>query len=673
MILTPGVPVFYDSDLSAPVLVALRDLQRDLQSVFDCDSPLLSINEQLPNQNGIIVTSCDNPIAADIVPGGYEAHAVFVRETPDTEFVCISGTDMRGIIYGIYTFSEKVLGIPPLWYWACIKAEQRQEIPISSDKAFVYESPHVRWRSIFPNDEKMYRKFEGLSDEKFDVLYETMMRLKMNMLETGPLHKFPEEGGSNNSLKRARAAHRRGLALTSHHIYSLASGLKQWRNYWKYIHGREVPEPAMETLNREDLKTFWQDHIRWVEEEGFEMLWTIGFRGFGDQPWFNAVKNAPDSDVERARVMEEMMEFQLEILREAKGEDVMVRTQLYNEGADFFASGALRLPADPNVIWSFSDMPRAHYPYKDICGYTPSVNQPIGYYYHCQFTSTGAHFAQGEGPWKMEKNLKYVNSKYSRPLEFTVVNAGNIREFSFELSAYSHLTWNMKDYDSDNFLEHFCAQYFGEENARQAASLYRDYYLSFWECKKPIREDWERMFIFADLKLIRAIEHFIDLLPMGFTPWPLIYKSGDIRYYYLSPEDSGAATQLEAILAETAKSIQKLLAVTHRCDSLICKISERGKLFFRDNLSRQARFILGLTETLHELALAMKARPRDSARSQNPLIAGHIGRAVQAFSRALKSLREADHSPFENWSDAEAFQLQDNLDKLMKLEEQFSG
>ena len=45
------------------------------------------------------------------------------------------------------------------------------------------------------------------------------------------------------------------------------------------------------------------------------------------------------------------------------------------------------------------------------------------YYMNLQFTSTGAHLAPAEGPWKMEANYRYVNTR--GPLTFSVVNAGN--------------------------------------------------------------------------------------------------------------------------------------------------------------------------------------------------------------------------------------------------------
>lgn len=70
-----------------------------------------------------------------------------------------------------------------------------------------------------------------------------------------------------------------------------------------------------------------------------------------------------------------------------------------------------------------------------------------------QFTSTGAHLAAAEGPWKMEFNFRYVNSR--RSLALSVVNAGNLREFVMELSANASMMWDMVTYDTDEFLYDF--------------------------------------------------------------------------------------------------------------------------------------------------------------------------------------------------------------------------
>lgn len=90
---------------------------------------------------------------------------------------------------------------------------------------------------------------------------------------------------------------------------------------------------------------------------------------------------------------------------------------------------------------------RDHYPYDDIVTFDTATQINLGYYMNLQFTSTGAHLAAAEGPWKMEFNFRYANSRC--PLALSVVNAGNLREFVMELAANASMMWDMATYDTD--------------------------------------------------------------------------------------------------------------------------------------------------------------------------------------------------------------------------------
>jgi hypothetical protein len=508
------------------------------------------------------------------------------------------------------------------------------------------------------------------------MLCETVLRLKMNMLEVGALHKFPNGGEDNNALARARECRRRGIAVTNHHHFALGAGLRHWRDYWREIHNKDVPPLTMESLKLEDLATFYRDHIRWIREEDLEMLWGIGFRGTGDRPWYTSVENPPETDAERATFMRTMMEFQIDLLRKEMGANAEMRTQLYDEGASFFASGALRPPDDPKLIWSFSDTPFSHYPNHDIAGYVPSHDQPIGYYFHSQFTSTGAHLVQGEGPWKLEKNMRFVDDRSSRPVEFWVINAGNVREFALELSTNASLLYALPQTTADTIVKDFCAEYFGPEFALEIASLYRDYYLAFFEARRPDRPEWPRQAIFTDLRLMRAIEQLIEHLPEGYTPWPLTDPSGDARYFQIDPEYMGVETQLQALVTGVGVSLARFEALELRCAALWKAFSSspntRGHRFFREGVWGQIRYMRGATGTLYYLCRAMEARPREDARSQLPEILELLHAARRSFTEAINALEEGNTGVFAGWTDPEGFQLTLNFTKLEAMIEELS-
>ncbi len=59
---------------------------------------------------------------------------------------------------------------------------------------------------------------------------------------------------------------------------------------------------------------------------------------------------------------------------------------------------------------------RDHFPTTTSGNCPTGGDQPLGYYFNYQFTSTGSHLAPAEGPWKMEANFRYVASRSQHPL-----------------------------------------------------------------------------------------------------------------------------------------------------------------------------------------------------------------------------------------------------------------
>jgi len=72
-----------------------------------------------------------------------------------TKVVVLAGADIRGTMYAIYQFSEKYLGIDPLYYWTNRQPERRAsiEIPASLDERF--PTPLFKYRGFFINDEDL--------------------------------------------------------------------------------------------------------------------------------------------------------------------------------------------------------------------------------------------------------------------------------------------------------------------------------------------------------------------------------------------------------------------------------------------------------------------------------------------------------------------------------------
>jgi len=497
--LAPGVPIYLAGNQPEPVRRAVEDLQRDLQAVLGKESPVVSGASSCP---GIVV----------VEPGELpkpEAHAIFARGG----CVVLQGADMRGTIYAIYAFSDHFLGVPPLWFWASWKAARKDSIEIPAGSRLYFPPPYVRWRAWFPNDTDLLTPWKARSQENYEAFLETMLRLKMNTLEGEMM-----DGGSFDHPYQAgrefRLARDRGFAVTGHHMRIFGSNYEHWDLYWNKIRRQEAP--PLTIANTKGLEDFWRYHIETGLREKFEMIWLIGFRGKTDNPFWTTFPDGPTTDAGRARVIQDMMARQVALLKETTGNPApLMRVTLYNENSDFFAAGLLHPPPDPTLIWAFVAARRDHFPAADVRGFRNDAQRPIGYYFNFQFTSSGAHLAQAEGPWKMERNYRMVNAISGRPLEFSVVNAGNIREFLLELSANARMMWDFEGYRTDAFLREYCSRYFGAENAERVAALYRDFYASYWTQKKPDLAGFDRQYVFQDMRYARALEQILAALPKG--------------------------------------------------------------------------------------------------------------------------------------------------------------
>lgn len=651
--LQPGVAILVDPAEPGPVHRAVEDLQRDLEIVLGIPSRVVATLTETAGQSAIIVSGTGDGTAGfrDLSLTGTEAHLITVRNTDDTAHVVLQGTDMRGTIYAIYEFSREFLNIPPLWFWASWEHDRLSAIEIPVDTHMVFDEPYVKWRAWFPNDRDLLNPWQERSQENYEAFLETMLRLKMNVLE-GRLMDEAAFDTPYTAGREARAARDRGLVITGHHIYSFGSSIRDWDLYWQKIRGREPPQISLKDID--SFREFWRYHIETTLKERMEVIWLIAFRGNRDIQFWAFYEDAPDTDAERGAVIEQMMHEQVALLKKVTGDPAPpMRTTLYAEKSVLFAEGHLRPPADPTLIWNFVAARRDHFPAPDLQAIEVPDDRPLGYYMNFQFTSSGSHLAQGEGPWKMERNYRYVDGKNPRPLEFSVVNAGNVREFVTTMSANAAMMWDFDDYASDDFLAEFCTDYFGAEHASRVADLYRDFFASYWQQKTPDLEGFERQYIFQDMRYARAIEQLTDHFAKGYAPNPLQDRAAWApilgEYFRIVPEDNDAGNQLEAIVRGTESSIAKLKNIVAEGERLADVLPSSRRTFFNDNLLVQSKFMLHLNETLNAITLAFMTLEVGPGQETVQL----LDQAASSLDAMKQALKEAEHGRFAGWYDGD--------------------
>jgi hypothetical protein len=641
--LPPGVPVVVSASEPLPVRRAAKDLCRDLEWVLEAPSPCV---EKLPADGSAAIVISSS--AANTRISGAEAHAI-VRQGNTVRLV---GADMRGAIYAIYSFSERFLDMPPWWFWAGWKPRVAQDIEIPEGTNIAWQSPQVRWRGWFPNDTDLLSPWiQRDYAAHWDRVLETMLRLKLNLLDVGEF--------SDDSLRKLRVPRDRGLAVTTTHLAPFGASLRDWAEYWRK-QGHPTP-PPLRLADMPSLEQFWEHHIRLAQKEKVEMIWMIGLRGDGDKGFYKTFADAPPDDASRAKVIQDVLHKQVALLQRVTGQpQPLMRTVIYDEASDYMAAGLLHPPELPNVIWNFSTARHDHFPAPDLRRYRAPAKRPLGYYFNVQFTNTGSHLADGEGPWKMELNHRMLLESGPN-LQLSIVNSGNTREFPLTLSAHARMMWDFEAYGSDRFLEEFCQRYWGATPGLQVAALYREYFHAYWQQRKPDIPGFPRQYIFHDLRVIRAARDLMRATALEVDEADLLGDRG-IGYYRIVPEDSGTSSKADAVLTGNQQAGQRFAEVARRCDALAPSLHAQGTLFFDQSLRLQAHFMAAASACTAACAQAYQAKNEKSAYDRWMLKA-------QAEADKMASLLATVDSrgPLQDWYAAEKiFGLQETRDMIQR-------
>ncbi|MEI7729785.1 MAG: glycosyl hydrolase 115 family protein [Verrucomicrobiota bacterium] len=641
--LKPGVPVVVAPSEPGPVLRAAEDLRRDLQWVLNAPSPRLDRPPADPNLPAIVITSQ----SADSSVRGAEAHAVSVQG----QRVVLQGADMRGAIYAIYSFSDLFLDMPPWWFWAGWKPKPRRFVEVAADTDLHWKSPQVKWRAWFPNDTDLLSPWmKNDYETRWNLMVETMLRLKLNMIDIGELF--------DDSIRKVRIPRDRGLAITTTHLAPFGATLKNWGKYWS-AQGQSVP-PPLTLANVSGLEQFWEHHIRIVQKEKLEMLWMIGFRGDGDKGFYKTFADAPADDAGRAKNIQNMMQRQVTLLKKVTGEaHPAMRTVLYDECSDYVASGLLHPPDEPSLIWNFVAARRDHFPAADLRQYRAPAERLLGYYFNIQFTSTGSHLADGEGPWKMEKNHRIVLESGSN-FVFSVVNSGNTREFSLTLQAHARMMWDFNRYDSSKFVEEFCQRYWEPEHGARVAKLYRDYFEAYWQQRKADLPDFPRQYIFQDLRIARATRELMTAARLGQVSDALLDDRG-MGYFRIVPTDNGTTSKLDAVISGNTRAAEQFAVVADQCAALSPQLAPQGRTFFDQSLRVQASFMAAASRCLVAVAQGFKVKSDQAAFEKWMRQAEAEAKAMQA------ALQTAATGPFTDWYVGEkVFGLKETQDMIAR-------
>ena len=371
--------------------------------------------------------------------GTWECYAIDTKD----KTLYITGSDARGLAYGVLHVSEAI-GVSPWYWWADVPVDKVNKRVFDYEENCVSKSPTIKYRGFFINDEdwglktwaaKNFEKDLGdIGPKTYDRVCELILRLKGNMLApamhdcTGAFYSHPES---------QVMADKWGIMITTSHCEPLLFNNAAKSEWDKARDG----EWNYETNSAAILKKL-DDRIR--ETAQYNNIYTMGMRGLHDE----AMKGSTDPK-DRARTLEKVFAKQRGILEKYKKQKATKLPQIfvpYKETLDIYDAG-LRVPDDITLVWP-----------DDNYGYMKRVSNAAerkrsggsGVYYHISYLGTPHDnlWIATTAPMLMYEELKKA---YDAGVDrYWLLNVGDIKPGEVETQMFFDMAWDFDAFSYDN-------------------------------------------------------------------------------------------------------------------------------------------------------------------------------------------------------------------------------
>jgi len=545
------------------------------------------------------------------------------------EIVLLAGADMRGTVYAIYEFSEKYLGVDPLYYWTDHKPLNREriELPVSLNKQF--SAPVFKYRGFFINDEDLLtgwapgeaKDHTGISLLVWNKIFETILRLKGNMVAPGTWI-FPDE-------PQIKLAGQRGLILTQHHAIPLGLNVARWP--------KDVPYSY--SSHPEILERAWRNAVI-AYPPNQEVLWTVGLRGLSDASYAAFDPSVRGSDKALGELITKAIANQMQIVRSLRP-DAKFITSLWQEGARLVQQGYLDIPPEVATVW-----PDTGYGYLQDKGLLTAGQ---GAYYHVAMMNGRANQLTEMVP------VERIDSEFGRYIKagathYMLLNTSDIRPVSMTTKAVMDIVWKGLPPDaagdSDRVYRQWSSEEFGTKAAAQVSEVYKQYFATpaHLPGEQPALEYGDQYYHTEARRLL--LEHMVGAplysLPGQAPTWvtPRVFSE---------PSENPRMQ----ILAEALKrEIQRCGEAQPRWGALWAKavaaeqlVSPERRAFYRAHvltmiaIGRESnRVLLSVAEAVQNAEMGETARARTG-----------VTRALEALDEIFKAEANAEYGKWKGW------------------------
>ncbi|MGN1115396.1 MAG: glycosyl hydrolase 115 family protein [Candidatus Ornithomonoglobus sp.] len=412
-------------------------------------------------------------------PSGYEKNRIilksrkgmaeedFTLSVTDDE-ITVSADDELGFVYGLLYISEKFLGIQPFWFWMDQRIEKTAFIE-AADGEYKPKKPAVKYRGWFINDEVLIMKWavNGDYETPWKMAFEALLRCGGNIVIPGT---------DKNSRLHRRLASDMGLWITQHHAEPLGAEM--------FI--REYPGLTPNYFeHKEKFHKLWRDAID--EQKDMKVVWTLGFRGQGDCPfWSRDTSGRYDTDEKRGQLISNIIELQRQMVLE-KIENPVFCTNLYGEVMELYDGGYVNFGEDIIKVSADNGYGKMVTRRRDnhITRISSMPKKPVehgGIYYHVSFYDLQAanHITM------LPNSVDFVNCELNEVsrmnmTDFWIINCSNIRPHAYFLDAVRK-KWNGENISDDIHSVEFANTYYdGSESIAQCLKNYHNAMIAYGE------------------------------------------------------------------------------------------------------------------------------------------------------------------------------------------------
>ena len=613
------------------VLLAVEDLRKDFVRVsklgkkpafIDAENDFCLVIEE--NQSG----------------NALEDESFIIRSEGNK--IKISANSYLGTIWGIYTFSEKILGVNPCYLFNDLKIEKQTKLIV--DEVYVCEQPQqVGFRGVMINDEDFltgWKEGGGLrrldymfynitvSHSVMEMVVETMLRLKFNLVIPASFLDI------DNPYEKVLAdcVAQRGIFISQHHVEPLGVSHYTFENYCKKV-GKEGIYSF--SKNPELMDEVWRYYVRkWSAYEN--VIWQLGLRGKADRPVWEEEKPSEKELKAFGQYISNAISKQKSIvLEETKGNAQYFTSTLWMEGSLLMEKGCLDI--DDDIITIFADIGTNQMFGKDYDSVPRLKNLKYGIYYHLNYYGLGPHLAPQTGLDKLHYNIHRAFDKGDSA--YCILNVGNVREFVFEIEAYSEMLWGLKNFSKENYLEKYCSIY--GNYAEDAKALLKDYfdYLPVLETKYLARME-ARYFNYNYDERSNIVKNFVIKEGMLFHLGMLITAD-----FYKSLRENGFTNLYQEIYAE-------LKIVLPKWEMLIARF-ERLKGCLQGGVKRhlEVKWLL-YAQTLqycYQWCIKLYEAKLYCDKNDSQSMIQSLQEASRSLEEYLVIRKKAEYGNFKNW------------------------